>query len=335
MVSRRRIGTGTTVALGGALFLLLGAVTSAQDAGNYPTRPVMMIVPFAPGGASDFVARIIQHGVSDILGQQIVVDNRPGAAGMIGTESAARAAPDGYTTFLGNIGTLSINPGVYSSNMRIKPDKDLAPVTICADTPSILIARLDFPANTVSELVAYVKANQGKVAFASPGSSTLNRLEMEVFKKDAGLDMVHVPYKGGAGPAVTDVLGGHVDLMFTTLSSAIGFVKENKVKALAVTTRERISDLPDIPTMYELGWKNLVTSSWQGVLVPTGTPRPIVDKLHAAIVKVLADPEIQARMRKGGAIAVGSKSPEDFKRYIDAETAKWTKVIEGSGVRAD
>jgi tripartite-type tricarboxylate transporter receptor subunit TctC len=147
--------------------------------------------------------------------------------------------------------------------------------------------------------------------------------------------MVHVPYKGGAGPAVTDVLGGHVDLMFTTLSSAMGFVLEKKVKALAVTTRERMPELPDIPTMYELGWKNLVTSSWQGVLVPTGTPRPIVDKLHAAIVKVLADPEIKARMRKGGALAISSKSPEEFKSYMDAETAKWTKVIDESGVRAD
>ena len=187
----------------------------------------MMIVPFAPGGASDFVARIIQPGVSQILGQQIVVDNRPGAAGIIGTEAAARAAPDGYTAFLGNVGTISINPAVYS-NMRIKPDKDLAPVSICADTPSILITRPDFPANTVGELIAYVKANQGKVTFASPGSSTLNRLEMEVFKKDAGLDMVHVPYKGGAGPAVTDILGGHVDLMFTTISSAMEFVKDEE-----------------------------------------------------------------------------------------------------------
>jgi tripartite-type tricarboxylate transporter receptor subunit TctC len=331
---RQRIGTGVAAALGGALFLLFGAGASAEDAGNYPNRPVMMIVPFAPGGASDFVARIIQHGVSQILGQQIVVDNRPGAAGIIGTEVAARAAPDGYTVFLGNIGTLSINPGVYAS-MRIKPDRDLAPVTICADTPSILISRLDFPANTVSELIAYVKANQGKVTFATPGSSTLNRLEMEVFKKDAGLDMVHVPYKGGAGPAVTDVLGGHVDLMFTTISSAMEYVKGNKVKALAVTTRERMVDLPGIPTMYELGWKDLVTSSWQGVLVPSGTPRPIVDKLHAAIVKVLAEPEIQARMRMAGVIAIGSKSPEDFKTYIDVETAKWTKVIEESGLHPD
>jgi tripartite-type tricarboxylate transporter receptor subunit TctC len=332
MTSRQR--TATAAALGGALFLLSGAVVCAQEAGNYPDKPIMLIVPFAPGGASDFVARMIQPGVSQVLGQQVVVDNRPSAAGIVGTEVAARAAPDGYTTFLGNIGTISINPGVYA-NLRIKPDKDLAPVSICADTPSVLITRLDFPANSVGELVAYVKANQGKVTFASPGSSTLNRLEMEVFKKDAGLDMVHVPYKGGAGPAVMDVFGGHVDLMFTTLPSAMEFVKNKKVKALAVTTRERIADLPDIPTMYELGWKNLVTSSWQGVLVPAGTPRPIIDKLHAAIVKVLAEPEIQARMRKSGVIPVSSKSPEDFKTYMDTETAKWTRVIEESGVRAE
>jgi tripartite-type tricarboxylate transporter receptor subunit TctC len=334
MASRQRIGTRTTAALGCVLLLSLSATASAQAAGNYPNRPVMMIVPFAPGGASDFVARIIQPGVSQILGQQIVVDNRAGAAGIIGTDAAARAAPDGYTAFLGNIGTISINPGV-NANMRVRPDKDLAPVTICADTPSILITRPDFPANTVGELIAYVKANQGKVTFASPGSSTLNRLEMEVFKKDAGLDMVHVPYKGGAGPAVTDVLAGHVDLMFTTLSSAMEFVKTKSVKALAVTTRERMAELPDLPTMYELGWKNLVTSSWQGVLVPTGTPQPIVEKLRAAIAKVLADPEIQARMRRGGAIAVSSKSPDDFRAFMEGETAKWTKVIEDSGVRAD
>ncbi len=333
--SRARLRTGLTAALGYTLFLLFGGTASAQDADHYPNRPVMMIVPFAPGGASDFVARIIQQGVSDILGQQIVIDNRSGAAGMIGTEAAARAAADGYTTFLGNIGTVSINPGVYAANMRFKPDRDLSPVTICADTPSILITRPDFPASSVSELITYVKANQGKVAFASPGNSTLNRLEMEVFKKDAGLDMVHVPYKGGAGPAVTDVLGGHVDLMFTTLSSALQFVRDKQVKALAVTTRERMADLPGVPTMYELGWTNLVTSSWQGVMVPTGTPRPIIDKLHAALIKVLADPRVQERMRQGGAIAVSSKSPEDFKSYIDGETAKWTKVIEDSGVRAD
>jgi tripartite-type tricarboxylate transporter receptor subunit TctC len=316
------IGIAIAATLGCVLLLLSGGAAFAQGAGNYPSRPVMMIVPFAPGGASDFVARMIQQGVGEILGQQIVVDNRPGAAGIVGTEAAARALPDGYTAFLGNVGTVSINPGVFGANMRIRPDKDLSPVTICAETPSILITRKDFPAGNVSELIAYVKANPGKVVFASPGSSTLNRLEMEVFKKDAGLDMLHVPYKGGAGPAVTDVLGGHVDLMFTTLSSALQFAKSKEVKALAVTAPARIAELPDVPTMSELGWKNLVTSSWQGVMVPAGTPRPIIDKLYAAIVKVLADPLIAERMRLGGANAVSSKSPEDLYRCRNGEVVK-------------
>jgi tripartite-type tricarboxylate transporter receptor subunit TctC len=324
----QRLGIG---ALGGALVVLVGSGAQAQD---YPNRPVMMVVPFAPGGASDFVARIIQPGLSQLLGQQIVVDNRPGAAGIIGTEVAARATPDGYTTFLGNIGTISINPGIYS-NMRIKPDKDLAPVSVAAETPSILIARPNFPANNVKEMIDYVKANPGKVTFASPGSSTLNRLEMEVFRKEAGMDMVHVPYKGGAGPAVTDILGGHVDVMFTTMSSALAFAQEKKLKAFAVTTKERMPELPDVPSLYELGWKNMVTTSWQGVLAPAGTPRPIIDKLHGAVAKVLADPDVVAKMRKGGAVAVSSKTPEEFKTYIDAETAKWTKVIEESGARPD
>jgi tripartite-type tricarboxylate transporter receptor subunit TctC len=323
-----------TMGLGGAMLLLLGAASLALDAGSYPSRPIMMIVPFAPGGASDFVARMIQPGVSEILGEQIVVDNRPGASGIVGTEAAARAAPDGYTTFLGNIGTVSINPSVYAS-MHIRPDKDLVPVSICADMPSILITRPDLPASTVGELIAYVKANPGKVTFASPGISTLNRLEMEVFQRDAGLDMVHVPYKGGAGPAVADVLGGHVDLMFTTIASAMEYVRGKQVKALAVTARERMSDLPDVPTMTELGWTNLVTSSWQGVLVPAGTPRAIIERLHAAIVKVLADQKVQARMRKAGVIATASQSPEDFGIYMDDETAKWAKVIQESGVHAD
>jgi tripartite-type tricarboxylate transporter receptor subunit TctC len=158
---------------------------------------------------------------------------------------------------------------------------------------------------------------------------------MEVFRKDAQLDMVHVPYKGGAGPAVTDILAGHVDIMFTTISSAMEMVKAKRVKALAVTTRERMADLPDLPTMYELGWKNLVTSSWQGVLVPTGTPQPIVEKLRAAIAEVLAKPDIQQRMLNNGVVAVSSKTPEEFQAYMDAETTKWTRVIEENGLRPD
>jgi tripartite-type tricarboxylate transporter receptor subunit TctC len=316
-----------------ATLALLAGAASTQEA-NYPTRPIQMIIPFAPGGASDFVARIMQPGLNKLLGQQIVIENRPGAAGQLGTEVAARAAPDGYTIFLGNVGTVSINPSLFPT-MRVKPDTELAPVSLVAETPGLLITRLDFPADSVKELVAYVKANPGKVSFASPGSGSLNRLEMEVFRHEAGLEMTHIPYKGGAGPAVTDILGGHVDLMFTTISSAIEFVKDKKVKALAITTRERLPSLPDIPTMLELGWKNNVTTSWQGVFVPAGTPRPIIDRLHDALAKTVADPDVKQRMEKGGVLAVASASPEDFKAYIQPETAKWGKVVHESGATPD
>lgn len=323
---------GRILGILGALALLT-AGTAAQEAG-YPSRPIQMIIPFAPAGASDFVARIMQPGLSRLLGQQIVIDNRAGAAGQLGTEVAAHAAPDGYTVLLGNVGTISINPTLFPT-MRVKPDIELLPVSLVAETPGLLITRLDFPANSVKELVDYVKDNPGKIAFASPGSGSLNRLEMEVFRREAGLEMTHVPYKGGAAPAVTDILGGHVDLMFTTISSAIEYVKDKKLKALAITTRERLPSLPEVPTMLELGWKNNVTTSWQGVFVPAGTPRPVIDRLHDALVRTIADPEVKQRMEKGGVLAVASSTPEEFKAYIEPETAKWGRVVRESGASPD
>src|SRR5262245_35060434 len=265
-----------------ALNIATGAAT-AQDVSKYPNQPIRVIVPFAPGGASDFVARLIQPGLTQFVGQQVVVENRAGAAGNVGMDVAARAAPDGYTVFLGNVGTISINPSLFAE-LTVKPEKDFIPVSIVADTPGILIANLKFPPNNATELVTYAKANQGKINSASPGSGSLNRLEMEVFRLNADLQMNHVPYKGGAGPAVTDVLGGHVELMFTTISSGIQHVKGGRLKALGVTTKERVPALPDVPTMLEQGFPANVSSSWQGVVVPAGTARPVLDKVPAAVV---------------------------------------------------
>ena len=307
---------------------------AAQDAAKYPTQPIRVIVPFAPGGASDFVARLIQPGMTQFLGQQVVVENRAGAAGNVGMDVAARGAPDGYTIFLGNVGTISINPSLFS-DLTVKPEKDFIPVSIVADTPGILIANPKFPPNNAKELVDYAKANQGKVNFASPGSGSLNRLEMEVFRLNAGLDMNHVPYKGGAGPAVADIMGGHVELMFTTISSAIQHVKGGRLKALGVTTKERVPQLPDVPTMLEQGFPANVSSSWQGVLVPAGTPRPIIDKLHAALVHAVADPKVVERMAEAGVIATTSKSPEEFKAYLAEDAKKWSEVIQRTGAKPE
>jgi len=321
--------TRAALALG---LVFLSSVVSAQ--GGYPSKPVRMIVPFAPGGASDFVARIISPKLGEALGASIVIENKPGASGNIGMGAAAKSAPDGYTIYLGNIGTIAINPAVFH-DLSVSPLKDFIAVTEVADVPSILIANPTVPVNTVAELVALAKAKPGELNFASPGSSTLNRLEMEHFMKLAGVKIVHIPYKGGAGPAVTGMLGGETQVMFVTLSSAMSFIQAGRLKALGLSTTKRIDALPQVPTMAEAGYPEMVSSSWQGVFVPAGTPRPIVDKLHAALLATMAAPEVAQRFAAGGVNVVTSRTPEDFASFVTAETARWGKVAKESGATID
>ncbi|HKE38726.1 MAG TPA: tripartite tricarboxylate transporter substrate binding protein [Casimicrobiaceae bacterium] len=308
--------------------------TLAPGQADYPNRPVKMIVPFAPGGASDFVARIISPRLGELLGQSIVIENRAGASGNIGMEAAAKSSADGYTIYLGNIGTIAINPAIFP-NLAVNPLKDFISITEVAEVPSILIANPGVPANTVAELVTHAKSKPGELNFASPGSSTLNRLEMEQFMKVAGLKIVHIPYKGGAGPAVTGMLGGETQVMFVTLSSAISFIQAGRLKALGISTTKRIDALPQVPTMIEAGYPDMVSSSWQGVFVPAGTSRPIVDKLHSALLATLNSPEVKQRFAAGGVDVVTSKTPEDFASFVSAETARWGKVAKESGATID
>jgi tripartite-type tricarboxylate transporter receptor subunit TctC len=308
-------------------------VSFAGDAA-YPSQPIRMIVPFAPAGASDIVARIMQNTMERFLGQTVVIDNRAGAAGNIGMMEAARAAADGYTVFLGNVGTLAINPSLFPS-LHLKPDEDFVAISLVAETPDVLIANRKFAPKSVNELVAYVKAHPGEINFASPGSGSLNRLEMEVFRGDEGLEMQHVPYKGGAGPAVMDVLAGHVELMFTTLPSAIEQIRSGNVKALAVTTKERVSALPSVPTMAELGYPNCVSSSWQGLAVPKETPPAIVDVLYQASIHTVSDPEVRQRFAGEGVLPLVSKSPAEFAAFIASETARWAQVVKDTGATAE
>ena len=303
--------------------------------GSYPNRPVKIIVPFAPGGASDFVGRIIQPRLSELLGQPIVIENRGGAAGTIGMEVAARSAPDGYTLVLANVGSTAINPGVFT-NLSINNQKDFIPVTQVVDVPGVLIVHPSVPASSVRELVAYVKANPGKLNYASPGSGSQNRLEMEILRTaERGMDMVHVPYKGGAGPAVTGLVAGETQMMFSTVSSAMGHIKSGRLKALAITSPQRIRELPDVPTMKESGYVDGSSGSWQGVLVPAGTPSAVVDRLFEVLVQTMKAPDVIERLSKGGAEAVTSLSPKAFGEFVAAETRRWGKVAKESGAVAD
>ena len=316
-----------------AFALALGCALAQAQA--YPSKPVHMIIPFAPGGASDFVGRIVQPSMSELLGQQVVVENRAGAAGNIGMEAAAKSAPDGYTIFLGNIGTIAVNPAVFP-NLAVNPMRDFIAVTQVVDVPGVLIVHPSVPASTVKELVAYVKANPGKLNYASPGSGSQNRLEMEILRKaEGGMDMVHVPYKGGAGPAVTGLVAGETQMMFSTVSSAMGHIKGGRLKALAMTSPNRIKELPDVPTMKESGYLDGSSGSWQGVLVPAGTPRAVVDKLFAVLVETMKTPDVIERLAKGGAESVTSASPKAFADFVAAETQRWGKVARESGAIAD
>ncbi|HKW39422.1 MAG TPA: tripartite tricarboxylate transporter substrate binding protein, partial [Burkholderiales bacterium] len=301
----------------------------------YPSRPVRMIIPFAPGGASDFVGRIIQPKMSELLGQQVVVENRGGAAGNIGLEAAAKSDPDGYTIFLGNIGTIAINVAVFRS-LNIKPQSDFIAVTEVVDVPGVLIANDAFPPKNVQEVVAYARANPGKLNYGSPGSGSQNRLEMELFRRAAGgLDMVHIPYKGGAGPAVTGLIAGETQLMFTTAPSALGFIKGGRLKVLAVTSAKRIPALPEVPTMVESGYPRSVTGSWQGVFVPKATPQPVVDRLFAVTQQVMKTPDVVERLAAGGVDVVLSASPRAFAGFVAQESERWGQVAREVGATVD
>ncbi len=317
--------------LGTLLLAVAPLLALAQD---YPSRPIHMIIPFAPGGASDFVGRIIQPGLNEALGQPIVIDNRPGASGNIGMEAAARSAPDGYTVYLGNVGTIAINPGVFTK-LRVDPRKDLIAVTQVVDVPGVLIANPSFPPTGIKQFIAYARANPGKVNYASPGSGSQNRLEMEKLRNAAGLDMVHVPYKGGAGPAVAGLVTGETQIMFVTASSAMPMIKAGRLKVFAVTAKKRLAPLPDVPTMSEAGFPGFESGSWQGIFVPAGTPKAIVERLYAVLIRVMQSPEVIERLSHGGVEAVTSVSPQAFAGFVSAEMDRWGKAARQAGATVD
>jgi tripartite-type tricarboxylate transporter receptor subunit TctC len=314
------------------LLLLVPALALAQ--GSYPNRAIRIIVPFAPGGASDFVARIMQPRLGELLGQPIVVENKPGASGNIGVDAAAKSAPDGYSVFLGNVGSIAINPSVFP-NLPVNPLRDLIAVTQVVDVPSMLIAHPSTSFNNVKELIAYAKANPGKLNYASPGSGSLDRLEMETLRKLAALDMVHVPYKGGAGPAVAGLMGGETQVMFATAASAMPAVRGGKAKPLGVTGMKRLEQVPNAETMVEQGYPDLTASSWQGFFVPVGTPKEVIDKLHDVGVQTMKTPDVISRLANGGAFPLTSATPAAFAEYVAAETKRWAKIAKESNATPD
>jgi tripartite-type tricarboxylate transporter receptor subunit TctC len=306
--------------------------TLAHAQPAYPSKPIRLVVPFPAGGTTDILARAVAQRLTETLGQPVVVDNRPGAGGNIGAELVAKAAPDGYTLLMGTVGTHAINASLYAK-MPYDHVRDFAPVILVAGVPNVLVVNPALPVNSVQELIAYGKANPGKLNFASSGNGTSIHLSAELFKTMTGVQMAHVPYKGSA-PALVDLAGGQVQLMFDNLPSSLALIKGGKLKALAVTSAQRSTALPDVPTVAESGLTGFEASSWFGLLAPAGTPKDIVAKLNGEVAKWLATPEAKEKMAAQGAIPAG-QSPDDFTRHIAAETVKWQKVVKESGAKVD
>ena len=313
-----------------ALALLCIVAAGPAHAADYPTRPVKWVVPYPPAGTTDVLARIVAQWLTEKLGQPFVIENKPGAGNNLGTESVVKATPDGYTMLLVNPAN-GINATLYKE-LSFNVIRDIAPVAGLVRTPNVMEVTPSFPAKTVAEFIAYCKANPGKINMASSGSGTSVHLSGELFKSLTGCQMLHVPYKG-AGPALTDLMGGQVDVIFDNLPSSIGHIKSGKIRAIAVTSAERDPSLPDVPTVAETvpGYE---ATAWFGIGMPKGTPKDVVEKINAEVNRALVDPKMRARLAELGGKPIAG-SPEDFGKVIAAETAKWEKVVISSGAKVE
>lgn len=317
------------IALGTAPLLLNASGAAAQA---FPARPIHMIVGFPPGGPNDIVARIVAQKLGEALGQNVVVENRPGAAGNIGTELTAKAAPDGYTLLMGSTGPQAINPAIYA-NLPFDVMRDLAPVALVAQIPSALVVNPSLPVQSVSELIALAKKQPGKLNYGSGGSGTTLHLSGELFASSAGVKLVHVPYKGTA-PAIADVAGGQVEMIFAAIPSVLPLVNAGKLRMLAVTTRSRSPAVPNVPTVAESGLPGYEVTPWFGVFTTAGTPKPIVQRLSEEIRKVVGRADVQEAFAKQGT-EPASSTPEEFQELLKAEIAKWSRVVKEAGITAN
>ena len=316
----------------GAIALAAATLSLGAAAQAYPTKPITIVVPFSAGGTTDILARLVGQYLTTELGQTVVVDNKAGAGGNIGGALAAKAPADGYTLFMGTVGTHAINAALYKK-MPFDHVKDFAPLSRVANVPNLLVAHPSQPFKTVPEMIAYAKANPGKINFGSPGNGASPHLSGELFKSMAKVELTHIPYKGSA-PAVSDLLGNQIAIMFDNMPSVIPHVRSGKLRAIAISTAKRSPELPDVPTIAEAGVPGYEAVSWFGLFAPAATPKPVLDKLSTALSKVLANPEVQKKISAQGGETV-NETPAQFAAFIRSETTKWGKVVKESGATVD
>jgi tripartite-type tricarboxylate transporter receptor subunit TctC len=314
-----------------AIVLSLGGLNPAP-AQNFPNRAITLVIPFAPGGSTSIVGRGVADKMSELLGEKVVVDNRPGAGGTVGTKAVAKSEPDGYTILLGYTGTLAIGPSLFK-NAGYDPRKDFAPIGMIGNAPNSLVVHPSFPAKTLAELIAYAKTNPGKVNFGSAGAGTASHITGEYFAHSAGIKLVHVPYKG-TGPAMTDLLGGHIPMAFAPIPASHANIAAGTLRGLAVTSTTRSSLLPDVPTIAESGLAGFDASLYYGLVAPAGTPRPIIDKLNKALRDALASDAVKKQLGTDGT-EITPGTPENYADFIDKDEKKWSKLVKESGVEQE
>ena len=310
----------------------LAVATSSAFAQTYPSKSIRLISPFAPGGGADITCRALAPKLSAALGQQVVVDNRGGAGGLVGVEIAAKAPPDGYTIVLGTIGNIAVAPAMYPK-MPYDPQKDLLPIGQTANALNVLVVHPSLPAKTVKEFIAVAKKNPNQLLFGSSGAGAADHLAGELFNVMAGVKMVHIPYKGGA-PAMLDLLAGQVQLVFATVATAVGSIQANRIRPIAMAGNQRYERMPDIPTISEAGLKGFEANNWYGLFAPAGTPRDVIARLQTETSKALAMADVKTRLLDAGIIATPS-TPEQFAGYIQRETQKWGKVVKDANIKPD
>lgn len=304
----------------------------AQD---YPARPVKMLVPYAPGGATDIIARILGAKLTESLGQTFIVENRPGANGNLALEATAKAPADGYTLLVGNVSTNAINENIYASQLTIRPSRDLVGITKLVEIPHIVVANAGFPANSLAELVAAAKKEPGKINFASVGMGSYPHLDMERLMKAVGIQLTHVPYKGGAGQAIPAMIGGEVQVAFFNMASLLPHIKSGRLKPLAAVPSQRLPELPNVPTLAEQGLPNIGTNAWQGLFAPAATPKPVVDKLYAAVAAALNKPEEKEGLSKKMLTVAVSQSPQEFTELVRKETQAWGEFLRDAKIKIE
>jgi tripartite-type tricarboxylate transporter receptor subunit TctC len=311
--------------------LVVASPALAQDA--YPSKPVRILVPYGPGGATDIIARIVAVKLTESLGQSFVVENRPGANGNIALEAAAKSAPDGYTLLVGNVSTNAINESMYAGSLSIRPSRDLAAITKLVEVPHIVVANAGFPANNIAELVALAKKEPGKINYTSAGIGSYPHLDMERFLRVSGTQMTHVPYKGGAGQAIPAMVAGEVQVAFFNMASLLPHIKSGRLKALAAIPTQRIPELPNVPTLAEQGFPGIGTNAWQGMFAPAATPKPVVDKLYASVSAVLAK-EKSGLAEKMMAVEV-SPSPAQFAEEVRRDAQSWGDFLREAKIKVE